>query len=111
MDSDTFFHYLYTPAWKHRDILWGPRLPRKVCNRTSQSPSLLAQGWGIQIRESPHSALVATLMFLFLAVSGVVAGVYAWRTGGSQTSVAIGTWLTTVQAMGLAAWVSWQSYL
>lgn len=82
MDSNTFMHYFYSPAWKHQDVMWGPRLPKKVNGRLSEIPQPLAQGWGIQIEEGPHWAHITTLILVFLIVSGVVAGVYGC-TGGT----------------------------
>ncbi len=84
--------------------MWGERLPWKV------GPSLvvpMSQGWGIQLEESPDWPLFFALMFLILLMSGLVAGIYAWQTKDHQTGVAIGAWLTTVQAMGMSAVFFW----
>jgi hypothetical protein len=103
MDSDTFLHYLLTPAEKHPDIIWGPRLPYKLGESLAESHTPLAQAWGIQISESINHALVASIMFIIVLLSGLIAGFYAWATRDNQSAIAIGTWLTTVQAMGLTA--------
>lgn len=106
IDSRIFFHYFYAPASKHPDSLWGSRLPWKL------GPSLgpMAQGWGIHLEERPDWPLFAAFMFLFLLVSGLVAGIYSWKTGDNQTGVAIGAWLTTVQATSMTALFFWETW-
>ncbi|KAB8202235.1 hypothetical protein BDV34DRAFT_228561 [Aspergillus parasiticus] len=103
MDNRTFFHHFYSSASKHPDTMWGPRLPWKL------GPGLgpMASGWGIHLEEEPDWLLFAALMFLFLLLSGVAAGIYSWRTGDHPTGVAIGTWLMAVQAMGATALFFW----
>lgn len=80
-------------------MMWGMRLPWKL------GPALapMAQGWGIHLEERPDWPLFAAIMCLFLLLSGLVAGIYSWKTGDNQTGVAIGVWLTAVQAMGMTA--------
>lgn len=80
-------------------MMWGPRLPRKL------GPDLvpMAKSWGIHLEESTDWALFAVLNLICLLVSGAIAGIYSWKTKDTQTGVAIGTWLTEVQAMGVAA--------
>jgi len=99
----TFLHHFYSPASEHPDILWGPRLPRKL------GPSLtpMNQGWGIHLEEGPDWVLFTVLNLIFLLVSGGIAGIYSWKTKDSQTGVAIGAWLTAVQAAGIAAVFFW----
>ncbi|SCV40311.1 uncharacterized protein FFB14_07450 [Fusarium fujikuroi] len=103
MDSRTFFHHFYSPASKHPYAFWGLRLPRKL------GPKLgpMTQGWGIHLEESPDWSLFTLLMFILLLLSGLVAGLYSWRTGDHQSGIAIGAWLTTVQAMGVASLFFW----
>jgi hypothetical membrane protein len=85
--------------------MWGMRLPRKL------GPGLapMAQGWGIYLEERPDWALFAAFMFLLSLISGLVAGLYCWRTGDNQTGVAIGAWLTAVQGMGMSAIFFWRA--
>ena len=87
--------------------MWGPRLPKKTGVSLAHGSEPLAEGWGIQIQERPHWALLTTLMFIFLLLSGLVAGIYSWRTGDHQTGVAIGAWLATVQTMGITTLFFW----
>lgn len=83
--------------------MWCMRLPWKL------GPGLtpMAKGWGIHIEERSDWPLFAAFMFLFLLLSGLVAGIYSFKTGDHQTGVAIGTWLTAVQAAGMTALFFW----
>jgi hypothetical protein len=83
--------------------MWGPRLPRKL------GPSLtpMAQGWGIHLEERPDWALFAAMNFFSLLISGAIAGIYSWKMKDTPTGVAIGAWLTAVQAMGVMAIFFW----
>lgn len=103
MDNRTFLHYFYSPASMHPDLMWSLRLPWKL------GPGLgpMAQGWGIQLEEQPDWSLFAFFMFLFLLVSGFIAGIYAWKSGDHPTGIAIGAWLTAVQTMGMTAVFFW----
>jgi len=103
MDSRTFMHYFYLPASSHPEIMWGPRLPRKL--GSSLGPQ--AQGWGIQLVERPDWSLFSALMGVLVLLSGAVGGIYAWRTNDHATGVAIGTWLTAVQALLVTATFFW----
>ncbi|CVL07632.1 uncharacterized protein FMAN_14509 [Fusarium mangiferae] len=103
MYSRTFFHHFYSPASKHPYAFWGMRLPRKL------GPKLgpMTQGWEIHLEERPDWSLFTLLMFILLLLSGLIAGLYSWRTGDHQSGIAIGTWLTSVQAMGITALCLW----
>ncbi|KAF2179460.1 hypothetical protein K469DRAFT_445033, partial [Zopfia rhizophila CBS 207.26] len=104
MTSNWFMHHFdFIDDPRHPEEIWGPRLPKKLGISLAASTELLAQGWGIRIEEGPNWALLSILMFLFILISGIVAGAYAVKTHDNQAAVAIGTWLTTVQAMGMAA--------
>jgi hypothetical protein len=105
MDSRVFFHHFYAPTSQHPDVFWGNRLPWKV--KPLLGPS--NHGWGIYLEESPDWPLFAALMCFLLLLSGVVAGIYAWKMDDAQTGVAIGAWLTSVQAMGITAVFFWWS--
>ena len=108
MHTNTFMHYFYfSDASKHATSLWGPRLPRKLGYPLTSCAEPLAQGWGVEIQEQPHWAMFATLMFLLLILSGLVAGTYCLKTGDHQTGIAIGAWLTSVQTMGVTAFFFW----
>jgi hypothetical protein len=80
-------------------MIWGPRLPRKL------GPSLtsMAPAWGIHLEERPDWPLFAAVNFISLLASGAIAGIYSWKTKDTPTGVAIGAWLTAVQAMGVTA--------
>lgn len=82
-------------------MMWSPRLPWKLEGWMAQV------GWGIHLEEEPSWPLFTTLMFSFLMVSGLVAGIFAWKTGDNSTGVAIGTWLTAVQTMGATVLFFW----
>ncbi|KAF2108169.1 hypothetical protein BDV96DRAFT_587864 [Lophiotrema nucula] len=69
----------------------------------------MAHGWGIHLKESPDWPLFAAFMCIVLFLSGIIAGVYCWRTGDKQPRVAIGSWFTAVQAMGMTAVFLWKS--
>jgi hypothetical protein len=105
MDSRTFLHHFYAPEALHPDVIWSERLPWKV------GPALepKAHGWGIHLEERPNWPLFAALMCVLLLLSGVVAGIYGWKMGDAQTGFAIGTWLTSVQVMGVTAVFFWWS--
>lgn len=103
-----FMHlFLYGDASKHPLAQWGPRLPRKVGDPFAVSGQSLALGWGVEIQERPHWAMFTASMFLVLLLSGLVAGIYSWRTGDHQSGIAIGTWLTSTQAMAVATLFFW----
>jgi hypothetical protein len=99
--SDTFLHYLETPAVKHPDRIWTPRLPLKFGERLGTSHTPLTPAWGIQILEGINHVLFIFAMFIIVLLSSVIAGIYGWRTHNNQTAIAIGPWLTTVQAMAV----------
>jgi hypothetical protein len=67
----------------------------------------MSHGWGIYLEERSNWHLFAVLMFVLLLSSGVVAGIYSWKTKDHPTGVAIGAWLTAVQTMGVAAVFFW----
>jgi hypothetical protein len=103
MDSRTFFHHFYAPPEQHPESFWGERLPWKL------GDSLLPkeQGWGIHLEEQPNWSLFALYMAMLMLLSGLVAILYSLKTGDSQTAVAIGAWLTTVQGMLMTAVFFW----
>lgn len=108
MTSDWFMHYFnFIDDSKHRDEIWGVRLPKKLGISLANSTKPLACGWGIKIEEGPNWTCISIFMFSFVLISGLVAGTYAGLTHDNQTGVAIGAWLTTIQAMGLAALFFW----
>lgn len=99
IDSNLFMHHFYRPASQHPDALWGERLPWRL------GPSLvpMAKGWGVHLVERPDWPLFAAIMSLCSLLSGMIAGIYSWKTGDHSTGVAIGAWLTGIQAMGITA--------
>ncbi|KAL9040600.1 MAG: hypothetical protein Q9214_004423 [Letrouitia sp. 1 TL-2023] len=103
IDNRTFFHHFYSPASLHPYMMWGPRIPRKL----GRSLTPMAQGWGIHLEECPDWPLFAAVNFISLLISGAIAGIYSWKTKDTQTGVAIGTWLTAVQVMGMTAIFFW----
>jgi hypothetical protein len=105
LDSRTFLHHFYGPISPHPDVLWSERLPWKV------GPALQPKdyGWGVYLEESPDWPLFAALMCLLLLLSAAIAGIYAWKMEDAQTGVAIGAWLTSVQALGITAVFFWWS--
>ena len=110
MPTNVFMHYFYssTPE-KHWDNLWGERFPQKLKTSILFSNDPLVVGWGIQITDGPNWFLLCLLMLLCLLISGIVAGVYAHFAKDNQTGVAIGSWLTAVQALGVALlFLRWQ---
>jgi len=110
MTSNWFMHYFnFIDGSKHHSNIWGTRLPKKLYESLANSPEPLANGWGIKIVEGPNWALLSIFMFSFILISGLVAGTYAGITHDNQTGVAIGAWLTTIQAMGLTAIFFWET--
>ena len=105
IDNLTFFHHFYSPASKHTDEMWGPRLPWKL------GPGLASMeyGWGIHIEDRPDWPLFAGLNFVLLLTSGLVAGIYSWRMKDPPTGVTIGAWLTAVQTLALTSLFFWWS--
>lgn len=103
IDSRTFFHYFYSPTSLHPYMVWGPRIPRKL------GPNLtpMAHSWGIHLEERPDWPLFAAINFTCLLISGLIAGIYSWKMKDTQTGVAIGAWLTSVQAVGVTAIFFW----
>lgn len=103
MDSRTFLHHFYLPASKHPEIMWGPRLPRKL----GDSLGPMAQGWGIHLVERPDWPLFSAIMSILILISGAIAGVYGWKNGDPATGVAIGAWLTAVETLAASAVFFW----
>lgn len=67
----------------------------------------MTKGWGIHLEESPDWPLFAAANFVSLLASGLVAGIYSWKTGDTATGVAIGARLTATQTMGMTAIFFW----
>ena len=99
-------HHFKAPASKHPDTIWGPRLPWKLGSEVKT----MEQGWGIHLVEGPDWPLFWALMATILVLTGLIAGLYSWKTGDSQTGVAVGAWLTAVQGMATPAVFFWTSY-
>ena len=100
MTSDHFIHYLYATS-EHKARVWGPRLPKKYLQEGQRLGSF-TENWGIQIYEGLNWTMVTGLALFIVVLSGLVAGIVWWKTEDPQTAVAIGTWLTTVQALALS---------
>lgn len=105
MDSNTFIHFFYDHESYYSAHPWSEVLPWKV------GPALGSgdYGWGIHLEDCPNRPLLAALTFVVLILSGAAAGIYAWLMKDAQTGVAIGAWLTSVQAMGITAVFFWWS--
>ncbi|MCJ1383714.1 hypothetical protein MMC17_006828 [Xylographa soralifera] len=99
MPADEFMHYFNTPAEAHPNRAWTRRFPQKLQNSLLFSTELLAPGWAIEITEGPNWLLVCVYNFIGVFVSGFVAGVYAVVKQDNTTGVAIGAWLTALQAL------------
>ena len=109
MDSNTFMHHFYSPAEKHPQTLWGPRLPAKVETQGNPIHDTMNHGWCILIQEKPHWALFTALMSAGLVLSGLVAAIYIWIKADPQTGVTIGAWLIATEAMIITTVLFWWS--
>ena len=105
MPSHIFMHHFRStkPLQDHPLLQWAPRLPHKLETSLYFSSDVLAVGWGVQILEGPNWGLIWTILTAATLLSGLIAALSAVILHDKATGVAIGAWLTTIQAMALAA--------
>ena len=108
MPPNTFIHYFTKVTDAHNDALWVRRFPHRLKESIFYSPKPLAEGWGIEIAEGPNWLLFSIIMLLALLVSGTTAGLYGYFMKDTATGVAIGSWLTAVQALVVAILFFWR---
>ena len=107
MPPAIFLHYFSKVTAAHNQALWTTRFPHKLNESIFFSPKPLAEGWGIEIAEGPNWLLFSIVMFVALLLSGLAAGLYGQSMKDPATAVAIGSWLTAVQALGVAILFFW----
>lgn len=101
MPSEAFLHYLEAPEVDHADDYFrAPGLPSKINESFLVRPTI---GWGVEILEGPNWARFWTVMAFATLISGLAAGLFAWLVHDRATAVAIGAWLTALQAMVMTA--------
>jgi hypothetical protein len=103
MPSNLFIHYFNKNTTAHNEAIWSTRFPIKLQESLFYTRKPLTEGWGIEITEGPNWLIFCTVMVIVLVLSGVIAIIYVQFTGDKPTGVAIGAWLTAVQAMAAAA--------
>ena len=103
MPSNVFMHYFTSAANVHNTNLWGSRLPQKLGASLFFSNEPLSTGWGILIVEGPNWFLFWTAMIICLVVNGLLIGLYSRFRNDNPSGVAIGSYLLSIQAMGLTA--------
>ena len=105
MPSHIFMHHFLSnnPLQDHPRLQWAPRLPQKLETSLYFSNDILAIGWGVQILEGPNWGLIWIILTITTSLSGLVAALYAFFVHYRATGVAIGAWLSAIQAMALAA--------
>ena len=105
MPSHIFMHHFRSnnPLQDHPRLQWAPRLPQKLETSLYFSNDVLAVGWGVQILEGPNWGLIWIVLTIATLLSGLIAVFCAFLVHDKATGVAIGAWLTAIQAMALAA--------
>jgi len=91
--SDLFLHYLFYCSSPSRNLIWLPRIPRKLDTSIIASPAPVSFGWGVHIDEGPDYLKILVLEVVCLALSGIAA--LLWELLKQDFS----------GAMGVAAWI------
>ncbi|KAK5164362.1 uncharacterized protein LTR77_010058 [Saxophila tyrrhenica] len=106
IDSRTFNHYFHKPHLCDKSRIWITRLPQLHGASFYWSTERLKKGWGLEIVEERNWMILACVNLIILLLSGGLAAISACVLHDNPTGVAIGTWLTTVQALA-ATTVFW----
>jgi hypothetical protein len=107
IDSRTFHHYFKNPHLADPSQTWMTRFPQLNHDSLYYNAEKLAKGWGMEITEDRNPWLFVVCNLISLLFSGAMAAIYAVLTKDNATGVAIGAWLTTVQAIIVTA-VLWR---
>ena len=99
IDARTFNHYFHKPHVADEAATWIRRFPQLLDASLFWRDEKLAKGWGIEITEDRNWTLFICVNVAALFISGAVAGLYSYSASDRQTGVAIGAWLTVVQAL------------
>ena len=106
MDARTFNHYFHKPHSADSEATWIQRFPQLADSSLYYSNEKLAKGWGIEITEGLNKLVLGCTALIVLLLSGAVTGICAVVWDDRQTGLAIGSWLTAVQAL-IAASLFW----
>ena len=99
MPPQIFMHYFNSTTQAHTEAIWVERFPHKLGDSIFYQSKPLTVGWGIEIEEDRNWTLFVIVQLIVLLISGAVAATYASITTDVASGVAIGAWLTAVQAL------------
>lgn len=100
-----FVHFMNKKAADHPNSDWSREFPYKSGASLIHTGSEKDVGWGIEIQEGPNLLLFTLLSLAALGLSILVA-VLVSRSTNAQTGVAVGAWMTSVQAISSRCYCS-----
>ncbi|KAL2065847.1 hypothetical protein VTL71DRAFT_3517 [Oculimacula yallundae] len=108
ISSDLFLHYLFSCSSPSRNLIWLPRIPRKLDTSILASPTPASFGWGIHIDEGPDYLKIFILNFAVLGLSGAGALLWSLFKHDFQGAMGLAAWiimlLNTLMAISVAKW-------
>ena len=102
MPEHLFFHFFYDPI-PHYNDKWMRRFPKKLRHSIFDSTDQLPVGWGIHILESPNYHMISMALFIGLALSGLLAVLWAVLTKDVQGAFSIGGYAVALQTAWMTA--------
>lgn len=88
ISNELFLHYSFSCICSSPNLVWVPRIPRKLDISILASQNPTSFGWGVHIDEGPDIFRIAWLNFVFFGLS-IVTGV-SWAIARSDLLGAIG---------------------
>ncbi len=83
----------------HNQELWVKKFPYRLDLSLRDNGTPQEVGWGIEIEEGPNMLLFSLISLALVLSNGLVAGTYGALMKAPATGIAIGSWLTAVQAL------------
>lgn len=100
--GNILIHYVLNPDKAHDFPLWSRQMPQKLGDSIFYSIEPGQEGWGFEIVEGLNWFVFSSGTLVVLLLSGAAAGLYGFFMDDASTGVAIGCWLTAVQALLVA---------
>ncbi|MCJ1395387.1 hypothetical protein MMC18_008271 [Xylographa bjoerkii] len=101
-------HVFKHPEYGSEVTLCLNRFPKKKKEQLYYTDHQETVGWGIYFSEGPHVAMIATIMFLFAVLAGLVFGIcWTFMNHDIQGAWTVAAWISSVGALGFAAWTAW----
>ncbi|TVY32678.1 hypothetical protein LOCC1_G008328 [Lachnellula occidentalis] len=108
ISSDLFLHYLFSCSAPSHNLIWLPRIPRKLDTSILASPTPASFGWGVHINEGPDYLTIFILNLVVLGASGVAALLWTFFRHDFQGAMALAAWivmlLNTLMLVFVAKW-------